>query len=397
MECANTFGRAANGLSHPDRQNGIDLLLITEAHRMPAPQNTAPTLRKIAQATGYSLSTVSSALRDQPGVASKTVRTIKAAALSMGWRPNPLVSAWLSHVRSGRDAQHDTTLAYVISAPSGIDHFHRESDTYRAYYRGAAARAEALGFKLEVFHYESFGGERLSDILYSRGIPGVIIAPKEDWNASLELDWEQFSLATIAYSIDQPVLSRAANHHFQTTFLAVKKLNERGYRRYGLVIDEGLEQRSNNMFTGGYWSAAHKLSETPIKPFLYPDGSFDSEAFRSWLKDKRPDVIMSFDYMRRRLEGAGLKIPREIGFVDLDWCPRRPELAGIDQSPERIGAAAVDLVSAQIYRNERGIPTHPKLSLIESRWVDGASAPAKIPGVEKPKFDSKAGKIALKT
>jgi hypothetical protein len=52
-----------------------------------------------------------------------------------------------------------------------------------------------------------------------------------------------------------------------------------------------------------------------------------------------------------------------------------PGCAGIDQSGERVGAAAVDLVVEQLHANEFGRPPNPKTVLIEGRWVPGKTAP----------------------
>jgi len=342
---------------------------------MPNRPQKPPTLREIAQATGLALSTVSSALRDQPGVAPATVRKVREKAEAMGWRPNPMVSAWLSHVRTSSEASNDTTLAYVVSAPGGLAQYHANSDTYHAYLEGARDRAVALGFSLEEFHYEAFGGARLSQILDSRGIPGVIVAPKEDWSTAIELDWDRLAAAAIAYSMAQPVLARAASHHFHSVYLAVNKLHEYGYRRIGIILNESLEFRADNMFTGGYWSAAYKLFDTPLPPYLSSDESFKMDSFKSWLHTNKPDALIGFAHMLPWVQAAGLDIPEKIAFVDLVWHPKHEHLAGINQHPRQIGAAAVDLVSARIYRNERGITEHPKLSLIGCDWVDGASVP----------------------
>jgi len=48
-------------------------------------------------------------------------------------------------------------------------------------------------------------------------------------------------------------------------------------------------------------------------------------------------------------------------------------LAGIDDRFEHIGAATAELVASKISFNQFGIPTDPKLILIEGRWVGGQS------------------------
>ena len=71
------------------------------------------------------------------------------------------------------------------------------------------------------------------------------------------------------------------------------------------------------------------------------------------------------------LQQLGYLVPSEVGFATLDWHDTGGRAAGIDQRPEALGAASVDLLTAKLHRNERGISADPKVVLIESKWVDG--------------------------
>ena len=53
--------------------------------------------------------------------------------------------------------------------------------------------------------------------------------------------------------------------------------------------------------------------------------------------------------------------------------------AGIDQHSEVIGRIAVETLVKQINFNERGEPADPCRILVESRWQDGKSLPARRP------------------
>jgi LacI family transcriptional regulator len=70
------------------------------------------------------------------------------------------------------------------------------------------------------------------------------------------------------------------------------------------------------------------------------------------------------------LRRLGKQIPRDVGFAMVNWGPDR-DCAGVDQNNRAVGAAAVDLVVGQLYRNECGIPEVAKVVQVESRWVDG--------------------------
>lgn len=337
--------------------------------------NLNPTLRDIAKATGHAVSTVSCALRGEPGVSRKVSERIRGVATTMGWRPNPLVSAWLSHVRQARHADSGLTLAYVISSSTGIE-AHLSSPIFNAYHQGASQRAASLGFHLECFHYESFGGQRLSRILVSRGIPALIVAPLEEPGKPLSIDWPAFACATIAYSLEAPCLHRAANHHQHSVTLAIDKLRKLGYRRIGLAIPADIDTRSSHMFSGGFWAAATHFSFPPVPPFLPEHHAFSQPDFLQWLQQFSLEALIGTSQTRRWLQNLPRHAPQPSAFADLDLKPGAAGTAGIDQKPRLIGAAAVDLATSQLFRNERGVPADPKLILVESRWRDGPSAPA---------------------
>jgi DNA-binding LacI/PurR family transcriptional regulator len=343
---------------------------------MMSPEKPPPTLRAIAKAAGVSVSTVSCALRGEPGVAPKTAERIRNTAKKLGWRANPLVSAWLAHVRSAKPHEQNISLGYLISDKDGMEHYF-QSPVYRAYHTGAEARARQLGFTLEPFHLEATGLKRLNQILASRSIPGVIIAPLGRSGNLDGFDWSAFSCAAIAHSLTEPRIHRAANHHFHSVVLAYQKLVELGYRRIGLAIAKGLDRRAGGTLSGGYWSAALAAGTTPLPPLLPEMSPFESRHFTHWFREHRPDAVIGYSLIKDWLAQMTVSVPSAVAFANLDWHPSYGPQAGIYQKPDLIGAAAVDLVTSQIFRNERGIPHDQKLILIESEWVDGPSAPGR--------------------
>jgi LacI family transcriptional regulator len=343
---------------------------------MADPEPVTPSLRAIAKAAGVSVSTVSCALRGEPGVAVATGAHIREVAESMGWRANPLVSAWLAHVRATTPQRKNVSLGFLISDKESSARYF-DSPVYRAYHRGAAERAQRLGFELEVFHVESTGVKRLNQVLASRSIPGVIVAPLQHSGVLEQFNWQAVSCAAIAHSLIEPQIHRAANHHFHSVAMALRELAKRGYRRIGLAMTRGHDTRSGGMFSGAYWAFAQSHQGTAIPPF-YPDKSqFTFSHFAQWYRDAQPDAVLGFAVVHDWLQRCGVSIPQDTAFANLDWHVSYGPQAGINQKPELIGAAAVDLVTSQIFRNERGIPTDKKLLLIESDWVDGPTAPQK--------------------
>jgi DNA-binding LacI/PurR family transcriptional regulator len=71
----------------------------------------------------------------------------------------------------------------------------------------------------------------------------------------------------------------------------------------------------------------------------------------------------------------GCRIPQAVAVagssrdVPVDAC--------INQNPEDIGRIAVQMLVSQINLNERGVPSVPCRTLVESSWQDGKSLPPK--------------------
>jgi len=72
--------------------------------------------------------------------------------------------------------------------------------------------------------------------------------------------------------------------------------------------------------------------------------------------------------------GQALEVPcDDLDLATFSWWSIFPEIAGIRHPFEALGSNAVDMVVAQVHRNERGIPERPKTMLVEGDWIEGAS------------------------
>src|SRR5690606_20037026 len=100
-----------------------------------------------------------------------------------------------------------------------------------------------------------------------------------------------------------------------------------------------------------------------------------ANAFCSWMKEHRPDALITFDsyipdWIERRLK---LKIPDDVGLIVHDWTEEMSGLAGIDHRRNHVASAAVDLVATQLMHNEAGVPEVPRQILIPPVFVNGPS------------------------
>lgn len=328
-------------------------------------------MRDVAERAGTSVMTVSLALRNDPSVSQKTADRVREVAREIGYQPNPLVSALMANLRPSRNRKQTLSLGF-ISAFESRNHW-KDISVYRNYFEGAARRAEQQGFRLEPFWLGEPGmtAERFNGILRTRSIQGIMVCPIPEAGGTLPLAWEQFACVALGYSLANPPLHRACNHGFHTMMLALSRLCNLGYRRIGLAMLRSDDKRIDHNWIASY---LYHYYQVLMEPHL-PIGLFDewNEAeLAAWFREVKPDAVISTRYfVRHWLENLGSRVPNDIGFALLDVSEASEPCAGIDQRSEGVGAAAMDLLTGQMYRNERGIPAQAKITLIDGEWVAG--------------------------
>ncbi len=329
-------------------------------------------MKEVAAAAAVSTSTVCRALGADPRIPEATRQRIHEIATSLGYRPDPLLSAYARQRRGKAEGSEIATLAYVTNFPTA-DGWMRNT-FYAPLFEGARVQAERHGFRLEHFWAGGPGmtGRRLSRILYNRGIVGLCIAPTAGAGDELDLEWERFSCATIAYSLMRPQLHRVAPHHFHAVLTGARELRALGYTRIGLCLFADTNRRADDLWLAGAMLSHRLQPDAPVFDFLFTDETLTGIA--DWVRENRIEAVLSDNRDALcELRRHGARVPEDIGYATLNWTATDPVIAGIDQRPECIGAAASDLIIAQIRRGERGVPSIPITSLVESVWVPGPS------------------------
>src|SRR5882757_9576940 len=173
-----------------------------------------PTMQQIADAAGVSRMAVSLALRNSPKISAPTTARIRQLADELGYRPNPMVSALMTQLRQARDVKKPSVIAYVTAFPT--EGGWRRPGPSVAFHEGARQRAGELGYTLEEWWLRRPGmtERRFCEILNTRDIHGMIVAPLPAGSGELEFDWAHFAAASISYSLPAPELNRVSNDHF---------------------------------------------------------------------------------------------------------------------------------------------------------------------------------------
>lgn len=337
------------------------------------------TMQVIADQVGFSKNTVSLALRGDPSISAATRELIRKTADKLGYQPNAVVSHLIAQLRAGRTARFQAKLA-LINAHRDPKAF-RTHATIPAYVAGCERRGLQLGYTFDPFwlHDPRLKAASLSRILRTRGIKGIIIVGLMDHNqlpAHLRAVWQEFPCVVTGVRTRDPALSFSCVDHHDLVIQAFERALALGYQRPALVVEERIDRLVEGRFSGAMLTAQRGLPAARRVPaFMESQQSrTDGKPFQAWFARHRPDVLLSlYNIVFPWLKEHGLRVPQDVGVIQLEWRPSHPEIAGMNQHNDAVGEAAVDMVVGQIHRNESGIPAFPRATLIGASWVDGSS------------------------
>jgi len=334
-------------------------------------------LRDVAAAAEVSVMTVSRALRGEPRVAPATRNRILALAEAMHYRPDPEIARLMQRVRSHKAVRIRAVIAVLREWVPG-DGLLGPSYQYVPI-EAIRERARRHGYEVEEFWLGRDGltPKRLGKILNARGIEAVIVSPQSSRLLCSEVDYSPYAAVTFGYAMREPALHMCAGNMTLGIQTATEELSARGYRRIGVAVTQWIVNRSQFGYSGGLFHFQQSLPEKGRVPLLLlPHNRIERgfAAFAAWMKDHRPDVLISFDtHVPVWLDRLGLRVPEDIGFVVHDWVPSMKGYAGIYQRRDHLAAAAVDLIATQLSQRERGVPLVARQIMIPPLWVPGPS------------------------
>ncbi|OAM90036.1 hypothetical protein AW736_09605 [Termitidicoccus mucosus] len=339
---------------------------------MPAPNsNRRVTMRDIAKVAGCHYTTVSLALRNHPGLPKKTCERLRALADKMGYVPDPMLASLTSYRTSLRPASFRAVIGWITNHPTRNGW--RNVKIFEDYFLGAEKRAQSLGYQLKEFwlRESDMTTERVSQILRSRGINGLIVAPQPEATMAVDIDWSLFSAVAIGYSLTRPHLHLVCPNQYRGIRMAMSEIAARGYQRPGFVMARTSDERVENNWSAGFLTSQHMLRDEDRVPPLLLD-AWDNTRFKEWLAQHRPDVLITkYEEVPVALQRMKYAVPRDIGVVFLTLVEPGGKRSGIYENPGKVGAGALELVTSLMRQGERGIPDAPQQLLIETSWIEG--------------------------
>lgn len=337
-----------------------------------------PTYGEIAKACGVSSSTVSRALNNHRSIPRSTQQRIHDVARKMGWRPNPLASAYMAHLRSTNPPSFKAILGVVVDypMPRGVEdlplHIQR-------LYGGVKQRAGESGYEVRLFSLQEpeMTPARLDCALFNRNIPGFVVAGMATPGKVLQgLNWSRYAAVAMGFSLAGPQLHRVATNVMHGFKLVIDQVFRLGYQRVGVAVSQDYDERTNHgvLFPMSFIKQ-HLRPGQSLDVFAYPQHGEDAiEPVAQWLRDCRPQLAVG-TYVAEAIKRLGWRIPQDIALATFDRSPEYPEHAGLDQRYEAAGRVAADVLISEITHNRRGIPDEPVEHTIRGRWVEGSTAP----------------------
>jgi len=325
-------------------------------------------LGDVAKAAGVSKATTSYVLRNQPGPSPETRERVLRTARELGYIPDARIVSWMAKVREAK-VKDLVPLAWLDT--------NWEKDSWKIYkfhspyLEGARARARELGYQIE----EIWAGQpdmtmrRISQILYQRGIEGVIVTQPAK---HIRLNWNYLATVSLEGSLLAPRLHRVMTDHFFNLLLALKVVKRLGYRRIGICFDQAFSRFSNHAC---YAAINQFLAITPkaerVEPLYY---NWKRTPGVEWIRHCRPEVIVCQNsYMVQWAKQAGLRVPEDIGIVHIATDDDVSDWAGIHSKKREIGATAVERVVSLLQNRQFGIPETAVNMVIRGKWQNGCT------------------------
>ena len=339
----------------------------------------APSLRQIASECGISTTAVSDALRGRKNISSATRLKVHEVATRIGYATDPRLSQLMSYLRQRKTIRNQGTLVWINSSAS--DRLWHTQPYKIGFLEGARQRALALGFAFD----EIWAGDpklnlkRLGQILEARRIDGLVI-PTLKWNGDEKkhMAWGNYAAAYVDTTVLSPALSCVSPDYGENLRLALLEILRLGYTRIGFKLSPFIDDVSANQYSGMYlFERAHRrLAQIPL-PELETD---KSEKFEDWVRTYRPDAIICNEgTCIADLKKMGLRVPQDVAVAHLNLCADVAGWAGVDQNHQQLGASGVDIVIAQLHRDERGVPDLQKHITLRGKWSAGWTCPPRTP------------------
>lgn len=316
--------------------------------------NNQPTVTQadIARRMNVSITTVSKALRGEPGIGAQTARRVRDVARQMGYRPNVFAQ--------GLKTARRTAVGVLIT-----------SDITNPWYAQLVSRLEAAfashGYTimLGVGREDVPTERRVLEAFHGGHVAGVVVGPVFRQTDLAPL-WDLASRAPVVLfsCLDEMPVDYVGIDHLAGARTVVDYLVGLGHRRIGyLCCPEPAIRESGQTRREGYERAlfAHDLplvGRDIIESSATRRGGY--EAMARLLRERRDDLPTAFFCHNdvaalgalRALQAAGLRVPDDVSLVGYDGIDEAelstPALTTVGNIMDRLVPRLVDVLMSKI-------------------------------------------------
>ena len=343
------------------------------------------TLKDIAKSAKLSVAAVSMALRNHSSLPASTIKRVKEIANTLGYRPDPVLSALAAH-RCRLRSHRSVSVIALISNWSTKDGWLKSSGA-KELFNKASVRAKSLGFDLQHFWAHEHGGfsNRLGSVLEARGITSVILAPAEGDSIPTTMSWDPFTVVSLEPPSVEAILPHVGINHFANVGRCWSELNSRGIERIGLVTsDAQIGTAQGQCIAAHTFSQSRSAQPSDQVPDLALSEGGEAAQLSTWIKEHRPEAVISATPIHHLFtQELGIMIPDTFSYVSLDVTAEEDELvSGIDSSLGVVGETVIETLSQLLHRGITGCSRSPVGTHVTGAWQDGltlAVSPALTP------------------
>lgn len=336
--------------------------------------NQMMTLKKLAELSNFSVSTVSKALADNPEISIKTKNKIKKLAEFYNYKPNI----------TAKNLKERKTRAIGVIIPNILAHF------FAKVLSGIEKEAREKGYNIiTCISDESFEKEVKSiEMLANGSVDGFIISisketfVKENYKHLQGAIDKGLPISMFDRVIDRVYCDKVVINDFQSSYTATEKLIKSGCKNVIFVTpihhtSVGLDRVS------GYEKALKDILKRKGKPkvLVIEDYQKFTDSFTAFLKDNKVDGVVAADelsgiYTMNLLIGAGHRVPEDvsvIGFTDGILAGNsNPPLTTVDQRAVELGKVAANNIISRLEDNQKEAITY-ETTVLETYLIERGS------------------------
>ncbi|HEX2860916.1 MAG TPA: LacI family DNA-binding transcriptional regulator [Lacunisphaera sp.] len=342
----------------------------------------------IARAAGVHNATVSLALRNSRLIPQPTRDRIQEIARAMGYSPDPALRALVAYRNSRRVRKQLETLVYATNWETKWGW--KAVSAHERHYSAAQRKAAELGYQVEHLWLGEPGmtGRRLDRMLTHRNISAMLLASHlHAWDDLAVLDWSRLSAVKLG-CFPAPAINQIMVDPFAVTRLALQQVLAKGYQRIGLVLPRRHDDLADRAWSAAFHAELHRWRAREALPVLnLPDfqdacpldAAEGIQAVTRWYHRHRPEVIIgATPESLGVIRSSGLRVPQDVGYVDLAVEDTGYAVAGVRENSEKVGELAVTMLVNQLEQNILGIPDIATTTSVGGVWREGASLPVRM-------------------